>query len=81
MLVGDVMADILFQIQPKLKRYKGAARKVGSSTGQICTLDLHRPSNTDNPEPVASSYWLFPSLKKVLFAVHPGIQNGSRNSA
>lgn len=71
-LVGDVMADVLFQIQPKLKGAQEVLGRWGVQPGKYVLLTLHRPSNVDDPERLRQILLALSKLEEpVLFPIHP----------
>lgn len=74
-LVGDVMADILFRIQPKLKDAQESLDRWGIQSGKYALLTLHRPSNVDDPDRLGQILQALSRLDEpVLFPVHPRTQ-------
>ncbi|NPV54649.1 MAG: UDP-N-acetylglucosamine 2-epimerase (non-hydrolyzing) [Firmicutes bacterium] len=74
-LVGDVMADILFRVQPKLKEAQDELGRWGVQPGKYALLTLHRPSNVDDPKRLHQILLAVSKLKEpVLFPVHPRTQ-------
>lgn len=79
MLVGDVMADILLRIQPRLKDAQGLLENWGIKPGNYVLLTLHRPSNVDEAERLSSILLTLSSFEDpVLFPVHPRTQERIR---
>lgn len=75
LLTGDVMADILFRIQPKLKNAEGLLEMWGVRPRKYALLTLHRPSNVDDPERLCQILQALSRLDEpVLFPVHPRTQ-------
>lgn len=71
-LVGDVMADVLFQIYPKLKGMQEMLKQWGVEPGEYALLTLHRPSNVDNPKRLRQILAAVSSFEEpVLFPMHP----------
>lgn len=81
-LVGDVMADILFRIQPKLRYAQELLERWGVQPGNYVLLTLHRPSNVDEPERLHQILLALSRLEEpVLFPVHPRTQERIREFA
>lgn len=71
-LVGDVMADILFRIRPRLRNAHERLHGWGVQAGNYVLLTLHRPSNVDDAERLHSIIGDIARIEEpVLFPVHP----------
>lgn len=78
-LVGDVMADILFRIRPKLRDAQDVLERWGVQPGKYALLTLHRASNVDDPERLRQILLALSQLgEPVLFPVHPRTQERIR---
>jgi len=78
-LVGDVMADILYRMQPSLEDAQELLEDWGVEPGGYVLLTLHRPSNVDNAERLRSILLnISSSVDLVLFPVHPRTQERIR---
>lgn len=72
MLVGDVMADILFRVQSEVKGAQDLLEQWGVQPGKYTLLTLHRPANVDNPDRLRRILLALSGLDEpVLFPVHP----------
>lgn len=78
-LVGDVMADILMRIRPRLKGAQGLLENWGVESGRCVLLTLHRPSNVDDIKRLRSIVLALANLEEpVLFPIHPRTQERIR---
>lgn len=72
-VVGDVMYDVLKQVQPGLAERAGALlSELGIAPGTYLLLTIHRPANTDDPVRLRQVARAIGDLgKPVIFPVHP----------
>lgn len=72
-VVGDVMYDILCQVQPKLAaRAETLFSRLGITPQNYVLATVHRPANTDDPVAMREIAWAFNRLEMpVVFPVHP----------
>lgn len=68
-IVGDVMVDLLYQIQQKLR---DEAKKADGQGSSYYYVTLHRPYNTDNPDRLKELLQVLDDLNyPVYFSLHP----------
>lgn len=74
--VGDVMYDVLRQVQPKLdERARALLSTLSIAPGSYLLLTIHRPANTDDPARLGQIAQVISELgKPVIFPVHPRTQ-------
>lgn len=72
-VVGDVMYDLVLQLQPKLQRHiERLLPALHIAARSYILVTVHRPSNTDNPEALHSIAHALNKLEMpVVFPVHP----------
>ncbi len=72
-LVGNVMIDTLLANREKA-RGSDVLERLGLEEGGYAALTLHRPSNVDDPDQLASLFALFEEIHRelpVVFPIHP----------
>ncbi len=72
-LVGNIMIDTLFDLLPHAKQ-RPVLQEYGLQQGNYGVVTLHRPSNVDVPEVLASLIEVFIEMSHdlpLVFAVHP----------
>lgn len=71
-VVGDVMADMLLRMQPRLNNASDMLESWNLQPNKYILLTLHRPSNVDDPERLSRILSTLSVLKEpILFPVHP----------
>lgn len=71
-LVGDVMADVLYRVRDDLAAGPVTALPLGVTPGSYYIATIHRPDNTDSPERLAAIVRGLAALPgPVLLLVHP----------
>ncbi len=72
-VVGDVMYDLLLEIQPKLQTYAAPLlQRLHVAAQSYILATVHRPANTDNPEAMCAIAYALNKLEMpVIFPVHP----------
>jgi UDP-GlcNAc3NAcA epimerase len=80
-VVGDVMYDVLRQVQPALaERAQSLLAALGIESQSYVLLTIHRPANTDNPARLGQIAQAISALDKpVIFPVHPRTQKFLQN--
>lgn len=75
-VVGDVMYDVLKQVQPTLaERAHSLLSELGVAPHTYLLLTIHRPANTDDPARLRQIAQAISDLgKPVIFPVHPRTQ-------
>jgi UDP-N-acetylglucosamine 2-epimerase (non-hydrolysing) len=71
--IGNIMIDSFEMLRPKIER-SDARRQLGFGSGPYAVVTLHRPSNVDQTEKLASLVTVLTDVSKhmpMLFAVHP----------
>ena len=72
-VVGDVMVDMLYEMQ---RRLKGEGSNVYKQTSSYYYVTLHRPYNTDNPDRLKELMRVLNDLSHpVYFSLHPRTKN------
>jgi UDP-N-acetylglucosamine 2-epimerase (non-hydrolysing) len=76
-LVGDVMYDLLLQLQPRLiQRAETLLPELGVEPGGYVVATIHRPFHTDEPEVLGGIAQALGDLDMpVIFPVHPRTRN------
>ncbi len=72
-LVGNVMIDVLLAQLPSARELK-QPQKMNLAPGRYCVWTMHRPSNVDNPDSLASLIQSLIRIAKnipVVFPIHP----------
>lgn len=72
-VVGDVMYDILLQVQPKIEdRLETLLPSLGVAPQAYVLITVHRAANTDDPEAMRKIVYALNKLEMpVVFPVHP----------
>jgi len=71
-LVGDVMVDVAFAVQPRARERLDLVAARGLAPGEYLFATAHRAGNVDDPERLESLVELLCDMPlTVLFAVHP----------
>lgn len=71
--VGNIMIDTFEMLRPAIEARKGAASR-GLETGHYAVVTVHRPSNVDEPQALASVLAQLGAVSRalpVVFPVHP----------
>lgn len=77
--VGDVMLDILLQMQPLAQKKSGILKQLDLQTKKYSLVTIHRPGNTDDPERLHKIIAALNACGEiVVFPAHPRTREAMR---